>query len=394
MISSAQVRSDSNQIGADLSSFYSNFEAVNTSWRGSSFDSLHMQAQSFVDEYGQVVASQMDAFAQAVDLYQQYLNAKTNFSIADGNVNLANSYNRIGDANAFHAQAQDFLYSAEDLKNQIISLLGSINRKLEASSDLFITAADGSKVPLGSTYSVSNASGEIEFYMVRYTGEGKEGNPNPGTTVWYAVIPKEMMPKMAMANDDLTKVGRETITNMAKDHDAKLGINLSVDEGMMYTDGTLVRENNIDYGETLIMRQDGTLESLPNSQYSTQDILDLNPVWATKGFFAICRDGEFISQHDDAQTSYIVDIRHPRTFIGQDTSGNYIVGVCTGRANGEAGMYMEEIYDFVKTNITPDIRILYNGDGGGSSSFVYDGKKQNPNLDEGAERARPNMIYW
>ena len=58
-------------------------------------------------------------------------------------------------------------------------------------------------------------------------------------------------------------------------------------------------------------------------------------------------------------------------------------------------MYMEEIYDFVRTTITPDIRFLYNADGGGSSSFVFNGGKLNPNIDNGnQERLRPNMIYW
>ena len=56
-------------------------------------------------------------------------------------------------------------------------------------------------------------------------------------------------------------------------------------------------------------------------------------------------------------------------------------------------MTLRQVYDFVTTNVTNDLRFLYNADGGGSSAFVYNGEKLNPNTDK-SERVRPDLIYW
>ena len=160
---------------------------------------------------------------------------------------------------------------------------------------------------------------------------------------------------------------------------------------MIYADGKLVSDTGNPYDETLYMDQNGTLNSVKNSEYSTQDIINMNPVWASKGFYTIARDGQYVDENT-IDPSLSID-KHPRTFIGQDYEGNYIIGVCDGRGENEAGMTLREVYDFVNTEVTDNLRFLFNGDGGGSSAIIYDGKKLNSNTD-GSERERPDLIYW
>ena len=234
------------------------------------------------------------------------------------------------------------------------------------------------------TKAKTTKSGEIDYKTARYDG----------TTVWYAIIPKDQMPKLGIANDNYDYLSSEAPTSMAQRNNAKLAINFGLTgnpAGMIYANGKLVNDTGNPCDETLYMDQNGRLDSVRNDQYSTQDIIDMNPVWASKGFYTIARDGQYVDENT-IDPSLSVD-RHPRTFIGQEYSGNYVVGVCDGRGANEAGLTLREVYDFVNTEVTDDLRFLFNGDGGGSSAFIYDGKKLNSNTD-GSERERPDLIYW
>ena len=149
------------------------------------------------------------------------------------------------------------------------------------------------------------------------------------------------MPNLAVAHDDYSKMTSEIPTAIAQRKGAKLAINFCVtgdSMGLIYTDGKLVRKSNTNSGETLYMTQDGQLNTVPNSKYNTNDILNLNPVWASKGFYSIIKDGKYINWNTD-----LAKARHPRTFNGQDYDGNYIVGVCTGRRDGEKGMTLKQL---------------------------------------------------
>ncbi len=117
----------------------------------------------------------------------------------------------------------------------------------------------------------------------------------------------------------------------------------------------------------------------------------MNPVWVSKRFYAIARDGEYVDENTIDHS--LSTAKHPRIFISQDYDRNYIVGVCDGRGENEAGMTLREVYYFVNTEVTDNLRFLFNGDGGGSSAFIYDGEKLNSNTD-GSERERPDLIYW
>ena len=234
---------------------------------------------------------------------------------------------------------------------------------------------------------VSDSVGSIDYNVERYAD----------STVWYTIIPKGNMPKLAVANDNYDYPSSELPSEIAKRKNAKIAINFGLSQGpagsdpsgIIYADGKMFGQDNR-CDQTLYMDRDGNLNCFSNENGAAQEIEALDPVWASKGFYAIAKDGEYVDENM-IDTNLSID-KHPRTFIGQDYDGNYIIGVCGGRSENEAGMTLREVYDFVKEK-DPNLRFLFNGDGGGSSAFIYDGEKLNPNTD-GSERPRPDLIYW
>ena len=374
MVSGGTVTSHLNEISNSLKNYGSTIEGLSGGWMGPSHDSLTAKADAFYSEYSAALNSQMSAFASACDLYTQYETCKTNISITQGNYNQAIANNDSSAASQFSSQLSSLQTELNNLKSQIESLLSQ-------AASISLQATPNGATAGSTAATTTGANGTIEYKTTRFAN----------TTVWYSVIPKENMPNLAVAHDNYDKVTNEAPTAMAQRKNAQLGINFCITGdgmGMLYTDGKLVKKNDTNSGETLYMTQDGQLNSVPNNKYSTNDILALNPVWASKGFYAIARDGQYVNWNTD-----LAKARHPRTFIGQDYDGNYIVGVCTGRQTNEAGMTLKDVYDFVTTEVTDNLRFLYNADGGGSSAFVYNGEKLNPNTDK-SERARPDLIYW
>lgn len=375
MVSAGQVNSHLSEITSQIKNYSSIMEGLSGSWTGPSHDSIEAKASAFASEFSAALSGQMGNFATACDLYQQYETCKQNIAIAQSNYNQAVASKDNSSASHYSSEISSLQSKLTSLKGQIESCLSSVcGIKLEATSN-------GASAATTASASTTSSGGSIEYKTTRFAN----------TTVWYTVIPKDMMPNLAVAHDDYSKVTSEVPTAIAQRKGAKLGINFCVtgdSMGLIYTDGKLVRKSNTNSGETLYMTQDGQLNAVPNSKYNTNDILNLNPVWASKGFYSIIKDGKYINWNTD-----LAKARHPRTFIGQDYDGNYIVGVCTGRRDNEAGWTLKDVYDFVTTEVSSNVRFLYNADGGGSSAFVYDGQKLNPNTDK-SERARPDLIYW
>ena len=70
-----------------------------------------------------------------------------------------------------------------------------------------------------------------------------------------------------------------------------------------------------------------------------------------------------------------------------------------GRQLSQAGLTFNEMIDFTRAYFTKDIVTLYNLDGGGSSSFVYGGKKLNgdeinKSTGKRTERTVTGIFYW
>lgn len=89
MVSAGQVSTNL----SDLTSYFSNYssliDGLSSSWMGLSYDNVKTKSSVFMDEYYPVVNSQMNSFMEAVNLYQQYVEAKNAYLTAQSKYNTA-----------------------------------------------------------------------------------------------------------------------------------------------------------------------------------------------------------------------------------------------------------------------------------------------------------------
>ena len=231
----------------------------------------------------------------------------------------------------------------------------------------------------------------LDYIQTKFEKDGGE------TTVWYAIIPSDYKPKLRLANDTIHTV--ETATDNANRHHSTITINSGIfytadgkTKGYLIKDGEVLNNVNYDDGTNLdyvYMDSNGILNSIgPSTNVNVSDLERLNPEWAFLGFYALVKNGVYVAtgRADDYYNA-------PRTFIGQDTNGNYIVGVSSGRNEGEKGLSMIDIYNFCLNvaNFTP--HFLYNLDGGGSSAFIYKGTRVST-LTQGENRKCANYLSF
>ena len=298
-----------------------------------------------------------------------------------------------------------------------LSQIGECNAKLGATG---LKVPNKESLPINytsentssfSTQSLSDVEG-IEYKIVRYAD----------TDVWYAIIPKELQPKLAVATNSNGKVSSEMPSKLAQKNGAKLAINFSLTgagytkdkakeymgggAGLLYDGVHLYKLRSNYHDTTLYMDKDGNLgyfynnPKKNNGKTPEEKIEELQPKWAVKTFYPIAVDGQYVDENKDPNIGG--KSVNPRTFIGQTENGDYFVGVSTGRDidGKQKGLTLKEVYEFSQEVTNGNIKFLMNGDGGGSSAFIYNGEKQNPNIDYDknnrtyCERERPDIIYW
>lgn len=227
----------------------------------------------------------------------------------------------------------------------------------------------------------------LEYTKTRYTGTAGT------TTVWYAIIPAEYKPRLVLANDTVNTVeepqklgGRETATIAV--NAGLFSTATSETRGYIINNSEVIKDTNYTAGSSsqyLYMESNGTLKAV-SENVTINQLSALNPVWAFHGWYPVVQDGVDLSDARDNTSGM------PRTFVGQDTSGNYIVFVASGRMDNEAGFSMKDGVEFCPAvGFTP--YILYNLDGGGSSAFVYKGVRVSE-IVEGENRPVANFLVW
>ena len=257
----------------------------------------------------------------------------------------------------------------------------------------------------GNGFTSTSGPGSIDFNSERVsTAQGD-------VTVWYARINGANNPYLYVANDSLNTYiaqgGKYTQSGpiadpleMAEASGATLVINCGrLNAGPIIADYNVIRSQGAKsahevYGETLYMTSNGQLgavTNIQNGQYTAMEQLsETNPEWAIMGFHRIIEDGQDIAFADRATNDNPNDEQdHPRTLIGQTSNGDYIVIVVSGArgnsAKDEPGMTMEEVQEFVHEKF-PDVDMVYNGDGGGSSFLYYNGQQ----MDNITDNSNPN----
>lgn len=134
MVSSGTVNSDASSITSSLSKFNSAISETASSWKGNSHDKFESNASSFSSEFSGALSGQMSSFANACDLYNQYITTKSNYNTAASNYDAAVSAGETSNANTFSARMNSYKASMESLKSQITDILSSVSSvKLEAS---------------------------------------------------------------------------------------------------------------------------------------------------------------------------------------------------------------------------------------------------------------------
>lgn len=142
MVSSGAV----NQVSSDLSSKFTNYQnqisGLSSSWKGSSFDNLNAKAEEFVGEYESAITSQLSSFAEAVSLYEQYVVAKKNVKISEGNYNMAVQSDNQEAIAKFSADIAKYKKQMAGLKVQIESALQSARTPVLESSNASSTPGE------------------------------------------------------------------------------------------------------------------------------------------------------------------------------------------------------------------------------------------------------------
>lgn len=229
---------------------------------------------------------------------------------------------------------------------------------------------------------------DINVKYVRYNGRGGY------TNVYYAIIPADHKPTLKLAYNQLDR--EQPVPVMAHDHKSTLTTNAGVyntnheTAGSIVVDGEFLRENTETFAaarELLLMSKTGRLDVLPYTATEAQ-IMATDPEWAVQGFYCVV--------YNFNPTSFAINDTDyaERTLIGQDADGNYISIVCEGRGIESVGFNKIDPVEFcTSVGFTP--RILYNLDGGGSSTMVYHGITVNQLAgDTGLTRMTGNALHW
>ena len=169
MVSSGTVSGDLSSVESGFSSYSSATSGLGSSWQGPSFDSLSGKMDDFIGEFKAAISGEMNAFADACDAYEKYIQALKNQKDAEANVAEAI---RVKDASAqseWEGQVTNFKQQKEDAAEQIrAALIAASSTKLDA------TALSGSSVSGSTGAKLGTAAGAAngeKYWQVQQNGE-------------------------------------------------------------------------------------------------------------------------------------------------------------------------------------------------------------------------------
>lgn len=189
----------------------------------------------------------------------------------------------------------------------------------------------------------------------------------------------------------------ETVSSMAKNNGAILAINGGgfypvVENGQRYykTTGNTVKngvllepfyQDSKNFFFAGIDRTGKVIGGIPKTE---EDLFDLKPYEGVSFLPILLKDGKKLELPEDWKND-----KHPRTIIGRYANDDLIMIVIDGRQNDwSIGVSLERLQDKL---LELGVKDAYNLDGGGSSTFYYDGKVLNKPSD-GRERSVVNSI--
>lgn len=191
MVSSGQVAGSWNSLQTILITYGSEITAMSQNWKGPSFDALDTQSQTFLSDYSDAIGTEMAAFANACDLYEQYKIAKGNLEITKNNYNTAVANKDSSKAAEYQSQITQLTTQCSTLKSQITTNLSTAgSQKLTATSGTYSVSTtygkssssenDTANATGNNTTSTGSGSGNAGGSAATYTAGGVAGSAVAG----------------------------------------------------------------------------------------------------------------------------------------------------------------------------------------------------------------------
>ena len=198
----------------------------------------------------------------------------------------------------------------------------------------------------------------------------------------------------AFANNTYGRNITDTTSDMAEENNAVLAINGDYygarQSGYVIRNGVVYR-NQGSNGEDMVISKDGTLSFISESD-TTTDSLIRKQAWQVLSFGPVLVENGQIAVTENDEVGMAM-ASNPRTAIGTVAKNHYLFVVSDGRTSESAGLSLYELANFMKSLGATNV---YNLDGGGSSTMVFQGEVVNNPTTNGnkiSERAVSDILY-
>ena len=198
----------------------------------------------------------------------------------------------------------------------------------------------------------------------------------------------------AFANNTYGRNITDTTSDMAEENNAVLAINGDYygarQSGYVIRNGVVYR-NQGSNEEDMVISKDGSLSFISESDTTTDSLLQ-KQAWQVLSFGPVLvENGQVaVSENDEVGMAMA---SNPRTAIGTVAKNHYLFVVSDGRTSESAGLSLYELANFMKSLGATNV---YNLDGGGSSTMVFQGEVVNNPTTNGnkiSERAVSDILY-
>ena len=198
----------------------------------------------------------------------------------------------------------------------------------------------------------------------------------------------------AFANNTYGRNITDTTSDMAEENNAVLAINGDYygarQSGYVIRNGVVYR-NQGSNGEDMVISKDGSLSFISESDTTTDSLIQ-KQAWQVLSFGPVLVENGQIAVMENDEVGMAM-ASNPRTAIGTVAKNHYLFVVSDGRTSESAGLSLYELANFMKSLGATNV---YNLDGGGSSTMVFQGEVVNNPTTNGnkiSERAVSDILY-
>ena len=200
--------------------------------------------------------------------------------------------------------------------------------------------------------------------------------------------------RRAFANNSYGKNITDTTSNIASSVNAILAVNGDYygvqNSGYVLLDGKIYRNTSAGK-EDLVLYQDGSFEIINENDVTLEELVNNGAVNILSFGPALIENGSIVVSENDEVGKAMAS--NPRTAIGIIDDLHYVLVVSDGRTNESEGL---SLYELATVMSEYDVKTLYNLDGGGSSTMVFNGNIINNPTTSGRntkERSVSDIVY-